>query len=156
MQITLVSGFLWSPEMLEKYHFYFKSWLFLVSSESFINKRMSLALTSWAPICRKTWFFFTRWILKKLKSLFLQPPVTDRLRNRLGCVHHAVSVSGSWVTASPSTKKSAMVPGLLPLSCVQCKAQLHCTEGVTSGEWELWCQQFAALGADTCPARYVI
>lgn len=42
--------------MLKKDHFYFKSWIFLVSSESFINKRMSLALTSWAHICRRTCF----------------------------------------------------------------------------------------------------
>lgn len=135
MQITLVSGLLWSPEMPEKYHFYFKSWLFLVSSESFINKRMSLALASWAPICRKTCFFSLSGYLRNEKVSSFSP-LWLIAWERLGCVHRAVSVPGSWVTASPSTKKSAMVPGLLPLSCVQCKAQLHCTEGVTSGEWE--------------------
>lgn len=71
--------------------------------------------------------------------------MTDRLRNALGCVHHVVSISGSWVTASRSTNKSVMVPGLFPLFCVQCKAELHCTESVTSGECELSFQEFAAL-----------
>lgn len=55
--------------MLKENNFYFKSWIFLVSSESFIKKRMSIALTSWAYICRKT-FFLSYWILKKLEKWF--------------------------------------------------------------------------------------
>lgn len=145
--------------MLKKDHFYFKSWIFLVSSESFINKRMSLALTSWAHICRRTCFSSATGYSRNEKSdLLLKRKKNKSLPSALlwsitwretyldmfaGQWLHLAAKKISWVAASWSMK-SVMVAVMFSLFCVQ-NLQSYCTGSGMSGEYELWPQEFAVL-----------
>ena len=164
----LASELLWSPEMLQKDHFYFKSWIFLVSSESFIYKRMSIALTSWARICRKTCFSSATeyssneksdlLFKKEKKSFFLQPFCDRSLEDK----HTLMGWQGSgyiW-----QLKKSGRLPREAwsqrwLLWCFPCFVYKTCSYTAQ----EAWCQEnvnsdsqeFAALEAPHGPTRCV-